>query len=203
VMSSRWKTIMLVLSYVLAIFFFSVLIQRICRGHCIYPPSEALILGVDDYFDGQLPSVWSKLLHRIRVQPFNLVAFFLFASAICHTFCCRFFLRLSHQLREKNVAKGKPIPDSFWVGILQFMGEVEVVFGFWVIPLFFSMAYFYGWEGAVQYLNNREYIEPTFVVIIMALASSRPIVVLAEDCLKWIAKLGGESVQAWWCVLLT
>jgi hypothetical protein len=37
----------------------------------------------------------------------------------------------------------------------------------------------------------------------MAIASTRPILQLAENCLRLLAKLGGEKPVAWWLVILT
>jgi hypothetical protein len=47
------------------------------------------------------------------------------------------------------------------------------------------------------------YTEPMFVVVIMALASTRPVVVFAEDALRRLVGLGGGSAAAWWVVILT
>ncbi|HYP16778.1 MAG TPA: putative Na+/H+ antiporter, partial [Opitutus sp.] len=44
--------------------------------------------------------------------------------------------------------------------------------------------------------------EPMFVVVIMALASTRPVLVFAEQCLRSVAKLGRESTAAWWLSIL-
>ena len=42
-----------------------------------------------------------------------------------------------------------------------------------------------------------------FVVIIMALASTRPVLLLAERCLRAVASLGGGRPIAWWLAILT
>jgi hypothetical protein len=46
------------------------------------------------------------------------------------------------------------------------------------------------------------YTEAVFVVVVMALASSRPIVSLAESLLRRVAWLGGATPAAWWCTIL-
>ena len=47
------------------------------------------------------------------------------------------------------------------------------------------------------------YTEPIFVVVIMALASTAPIVGLAESALRRVAGLGRGTPAAWWLTILT
>jgi hypothetical protein len=61
-----------------------------------------------------------------------------------------------------------------------------------------------GWDVAKTYLNYTvNYTEPLFVVVIMALASTRPIVSFAEAALRKIASLGRGTPAAWWFTILT
>src|SRR6476469_8002214 len=84
------------------------------------------------------------------------------------------------------------------------MGEVEVVFGLWAIALLVAMVAYVGWEASTHYFNDAvNYTEPLFVVVIMALASTRPIISLAESLLGRLARFGGSSPAAWWVVILT
>jgi hypothetical protein len=88
--------------------------------------------------------------------------------------------------------------------VLHFFGEVEAVFGIWVIPLVIVMTSQLGWQRTLKYLNGRvSFIEPIFVVIIMVIASTRPIIRLAESCLRFFARLGGGGPGAWWLAILT
>lgn len=162
-----------------------------------------LILNGSAYEDSHLETMTARLLFRIEAQPFNLVSFIIFLCAVIHTFLAPKFNIASIRLRQKNIDANRAIIDTFAVEFLRFMGEVEVIFGIWVIPLLVLMTISYNWSTSLHYLSHLDYIEPIFVVVIMALASSRPIVVLAEYCLKFIARLGGESVQAWWWCILT
>jgi hypothetical protein len=54
----------------------------------------------------------------------------------------------------------------------------------------------------VHYLNGVDFTEAMFVVAIMAIASTRPIVDLAESALRRLANLGGASPGAWWLSIL-
>lgn len=178
---------------------FSILCYEYCTHHLHIP----LNLQLDVYEDQQIVEMWNQLVHRVTIQPFNLVAFVIFLCAVFHTFFAHRITVLAYQLRDQNIQQGKAIIDSFGVEFLKFMGEVEVIFGFWVIPLMLAMTYFYNWDTAVAYLESQSYTEPLFVVVIMILAASRPIIKLAEGMLHFVAKLGGSSPSAWWWTILT
>ncbi len=78
-----------------------------------------------------------------------------------------------------------------------------MVFGLWTIPLVIAIITAHGWTTAKQYLNGTvNYTEPLFVVVIMALASTRPLVMLAETSLRSVARLGNSTPGAWWLVIL-
>jgi hypothetical protein len=87
--------------------------------------------------------------------------------------------------------------------LLHFLGEVEAVFGIWIVPLLVLMQLMVGVEPTSNYINARvNFTEPVFVVVIMAIASTRPILQLAENSLRLLARLGGERPVAWWLSIL-
>ncbi|MGA8165309.1 MAG: putative Na+/H+ antiporter [Waddliaceae bacterium] len=202
-MKNRWKALLLLLIYLAGVVLLVRFGYLICAGKCHLPADQSLILSLDGYHDDNITSIKEKLIHRIQVQPFNLIATALFACAIIHTFFAHYFTGLSEKMRQRNIRLKKEPYDSFAVEVLRFLGEVEVVFGIWVIPLFIAMAFSYNWNTSVQYINGLNYLEPTFVVVIMTLASTGPIIKLAEDCVRWVARLGGESASVWWWVIMT
>jgi Na+/H+ antiporter NhaD/arsenite permease-like protein len=51
-------------------------------------------------------------------------------------------------------------------------------------------------------MNGVKFTEPLFVVVIMALASTRPILRFAESCLRFFARFGRETPAAWWLSIL-
>jgi len=56
----------------------------------------------------------------------------------------------------------------------------------------------------VNYISHRvNFTEPMFVVVIMTLASTRPILKLSETIMWKIANLLGGSLTAWWFTILT
>ena len=169
---------------------------------------------LESYHDVGNPDVWTVLVSRMLAEPFNLVATVIFLLAIIHTFLAPKILGLSHRIQQAHEAKLREIhgPDleekiprhlrqSIPAAILHFLGEVEVVFGIWVIPLALLMWIYKGPEVTRHYLDQDvSYIEPLFVVVIMAIAASRPIVQFAVRILGLVA---GQSPARWWFALLT
>ncbi len=152
------------------------------------------------------------LLHvlgtRIQVEPFNAVATAIFLLAIVHTFAAARFIGLSHIVQrrhdERARARGREPLPSVAAEVLHFFGEVEVVFGLWAVVLMSAIAVGKGWPVATAYLNaGVNYTEAMFVVVIMALASTRPVVRFAEGALRRIANVGGCTPAAWWIAILT
>jgi hypothetical protein len=101
-------------------------------------------------------------------------------------------------------AQGRPCTPNLWAETLHFLGEVEVVFGLWAVVLLVATTIYAGWEAAKHYVNDSvNYTEPLFVVVIMALASTRPIIGFAESALRHVASIGGATPAAWWVTILT
>ena len=153
-------------------------------------------------------SLVSQLAGRLEIEPFNGVATAIFALAIVHTFMVGRFTALSHDVQQRHDeaarAADRPQTPSVMAEALHFLGEVEVVFGLWVLVLAVAITSYAGWDTTTRYLNSTvNYTEALFVVVIMALASTRPIVVLAEAALKRVADTGGATPAAWWITILT
>lgn len=143
-----------------------------------------------------------------------MLATAIFFLAIGHTFAAPMFLRLAHRLdaehrsrRQLAQGSGRPasVPEvSFKAEICHFLGEVEAVFGIWVIPLMFALTLIKGWPTARTYLGvGLNFTEPLFVVVVMTIAASRPILQLTERLLGSVAALGRGSAAAWWFSILT
>ena len=87
--------------------------------------------------------------------------------------------------------------------MFHFLGEIEVVFGLWVLPLMLGMTYYHGWEKTVAHLNSLQFTEPLFVLVVMTIAASRPVLIFAQGVMSLFAGLGSHSVAAWWLSILT
>jgi Putative Na+/H+ antiporter len=86
----------------------------------------------------------------------------LFALAVVHTFCVKWFEKLAHG-------------PSVHAGLWHWLAEVEVVFGFWAMVLVLCMFAAWGKGDTVAYLEGRNFTEPLFVFAIMVIAATRPI----------------------------
>jgi hypothetical protein len=149
------------------------------------------------------------LSHRASEQPFNVLATLVFLFAIIHTFLSSKFLALAHKFEhehEHEIEAGRASKNSVSMraGIFHFLGEVEAVFGLWVMPLAVGILYFYDWDTFIFYTATKvNYTEALFVVVIMALAATRPIVKLTELLMWKIARLFGGMLPAWWLTIMT
>jgi Putative Na+/H+ antiporter len=187
----------------------------------------AFPLPTDVYNDEDVSDLSERLAGRVRAEPFNLVATIIFFLAICHTFFASNFLSIAHRYEQRYDAL-----DDFEVGqhhksrgqghtgdiskiarerdrlrfkatVFHFLGEVEAVFGIWLVPLAIAIVFFKGWETMVRYFDRVEYTEAIFVFVIMAIASSKPVLRFAESCLSFFAAFGGKTPAAWWLSILT
>ncbi len=178
--------------------------------------AEPFPRALESYQDTKIPSIWGKLVFRAKAEPFNLVATLIFFGAIAHTFAASRLMRLSHYYqhrhdhdlaeREKSgetVGTDGRRPVSFPATVLHFLGEIEAIFGIWLIPLIVAISLSFGWGRAVQYVDGVNYTEAIFVVIIMTLSSTRPIMKIASDGVAQIVKLGRSSPAAWWLAIMT
>ena len=168
---------------------------------------------LESYQDGHMTDLAEILAHRFHENPFNLVASIIFACAICHTFLASQFLKIAHKWEQAHQERKKAHlqeEDDAWSDphlgseVMHFLGEVEVIFGLWVLPLMAAALFYFDWSDMVHYISGKvNYTEPMFVVVIMALASTRPVVKLAENCLGIFARMGGNTPAAWWVSILT
>jgi hypothetical protein len=164
--------------------------------------------SLESYPSAADQSLAAELGMRVQIEPFNAVATAVFLFAILHTFAAARFAALAHRMQhrrdEEAVAHGEQTSPSVRAELLHFLGEVEVVFGLWAVLLLVAITGYAGWEVAKHYVNDTvNYTEALFVVVIMALASTRPVVAFSESALRRIAATGGATPAAWWATILT
>ena len=143
----------------------------------------------------------------MTADGFSRIATLIFALAIAHTFgagaIAAFARRVQRRHDDDARARGVPLSPSVAAELLHLFGEVEAVFAIWAVVLLVAMSMALGWEAARHYVNDTvTYTEPLFVVVIMALASTRPVIGLAEGMLRRVAELGGRTPGAWWVSIL-
>ena len=156
--------------------------------------------------DYPLPSpegLIATLADRIAIDPFNAIASRQSSAAVIDTLRGREVADLAHEIEHRQDARARaegrvPAP-SVAAEVLHFFGEVEVVFGLWAVALLTLATVYHGWEPAKHYFNETvNYTEALFVVVIMALASTRPIIGFAEAALRRWRRSGGGTPVAWW-----
>jgi membrane-bound acyltransferase YfiQ involved in biofilm formation len=113
-------------------------------------------------------------LHSVKV-----FSTWIFAIALVHTLGASRILALSHRFAH----------DSLSANLLHFLGEVEVVFGFWAMVLMGWIAFQFGNDHVIEYLRTVNFTEPVFVFVIMARTATRPIVDGAANLIGALARL--------------
>lgn len=153
-------------------------------------------------------SVSDTLQAAIAAEPFRLWTAIVFFLAVLHTLFARKFTQFAEWVEHRQAIEG--IHDSPLPKILHYFGEVEVIFGIWIFPLVAVLAYFHDFDYAVHYFDKLFFVEPLFVLTVMVVSSTRPIVDFVEMLLEKAARLltviTGDAAEipvwAWWLVIL-
>jgi hypothetical protein len=113
--------------------------------------------------------------------------------------------RLEHKLHALQKKEGV-MPDErafrardrlqFRAQLFHFLGEIEAVFGIWLIPVALAIVIMKGWTALTGYAAASDPAEAVFVVVIMAIASSHPVLRFAEACLAKVAARAGSTPAA-------
>ena len=149
-------------------------------------------LPVDSYHDQQIPSLFGKLTGRIQREPLNLIATIIFLAAIIHTFLTAQFRKIAHRYQQRyeaiedllHATDGSPGSGKehdkliFRAQLFYFMGEVEAVFGIWLVPLFVAIIAFHGWSTMVDYVGQVNVAGSSFLSCVRLSHAAEP----AGDC---------------------
>jgi hypothetical protein len=103
----------------------------------------------------------------------------LFAVAILHTFLVKKFAEISHRYPKGSMG------ENFF----HLLAEIEVVFGFWAGVFVVFLAATLSPEGAIGYVESRNYTEPVFVFVIMTVCSTKPVLNFAARMMGGLARL--------------
>ncbi|MBX3023006.1 MAG: putative Na+/H+ antiporter [Bdellovibrionales bacterium] len=107
------------------------------------------------------------------------IATLCFAVAILHTFSVKVFQGLAHRFPQGSVGEN----------LFHLLGEIEVVFGIWAgIFILLAMALF-GTQEPLAYLESRNFTEPLFVFVIMAVCASKPILHFCERFIRAVGAI--------------
>ncbi len=126
------------------------------------------------------PSLLQKLLEPLMPpNSFEILATVLFAIALIHTFCVKRFAHWAHLYPKGSIQEN----------LLHFLAETEVVFGLWAAVLFAGIAALSQSVGAaVAYVEGLNFTEPQFVLVVMVVAATRPVVRLGETIISVVAR---------------
>ena len=116
----------------------------------------------------------------MTAAPIEILATTLFALAVMHTFAVKKFAQWAHRYPKGS------IPEN----LFHFLAETEVVFGLWAGALFVGIIALKGnVHDAIAYIESLNYTEPKFVLVVMVVAATRPVVKLAENFISLVARL--------------
>jgi hypothetical protein len=107
------------------------------------------------------------------------LAALLFGLAIVHTFLVKYFRKLAHHFEEGSVG------ENFF----HLLGEVEIVFGLWAALLLVMIAGLSSPQAALAYLDSRNFSEPAFVFVILAVCSTQPVLDMTEAVVSFISQM--------------
>jgi hypothetical protein len=110
----------------------------------------------------------------------ELFATICFGLAVLHTFSSKRVLFWCHRFPS----------DSMAARTLHFLAEPEIIFGLWAAAFFLGLAVLQRSIGeAVNYVESLNFIEPKFVLVVMVVAATKPVVKLAETVISLAARL--------------
>jgi hypothetical protein len=108
------------------------------------------------------------------------IATICFSLAVLHTFLVSKISKWAHRYPE----------GSFAENLIHFLSETEIIFGLWAAALFSSIIAVEGsFKGAIAYIDGLNFTEPKFVLVVMVMAASKPVVLLAEKFLAFLTAL--------------
>lgn len=137
-------------------------------------------------------------------SQFELFTFVIFICAVIHTFLTPSFYSLYHQydrMALRNTKKSnhyRSLSEIFYL-----LSEVELVFGFWILPLALGLFFISDLDFLVSYLQTRDYTYALYMTVVVAFVSTKPIVHISEKILEAFSKLGGNHPRSWWWTILT
>lgn len=112
-----------------------------------------------------------------RIPSLQVLGTVCFALAVLHTFSAKPITELRHRFPE-----GSALNNFF-----HYLGEVEVVFGFWAFIFLVVCSFLVGVTPSVAYLDTVNFTEPVFVFCIMCIAATRPILDGAQAVISFVA----------------
>lgn len=111
--------------------------------------------------------------------PVEFLSTVLFITAIIHTFL----------VGQIQVIANRQRPGSILRKILHYLAEVELVFGIWSLVFLITILFVHGPFYVLNYIADINYTEAAFVVVIMCMSATRPVILLAQSIVNFFSKL--------------
>jgi len=167
----------------------------------VFPPA------LDSYSGEAGLAVFDILARRAAAEPLLAVATGLFFLALVHTFLAPKILALAHRLEKRRPTQAdgdESTAKTFRIEMLHLLGEIEAVFLIWGVPLLAAIIWSRGFAAAEYFVGHLvQFAEPMFVVVILTIAASRPVLQVAERAIGLLASAGRKTPLAWWLAILT
>jgi Na+/H+ antiporter NhaD/arsenite permease-like protein len=113
-----------------------------------------------------------SISHFILKQSLtSKLALVFFIVAIMHTFLTHKLKKLSHSFRQGSLSEK----------ICHFLGEVEIVFGFWSFVFLIVLYFIKDQDYVFNYLSKVRYTEAVFVVVVMCISATKPILQMTKN----------------------
>jgi len=143
------------------------------------------------------------------LDPFDYLATGFFFLAVFHTLVSPVLFGKGEALIDYAWQRsGGKMTRSHWLyffGVLvRYLGEVEIIFGLWLLPLLMVSLYRFGWNATLEKLKLKtEYTEALFVAVLMIISSAQPILYISQRLIGCFARITKDSVTCWWFLILT
>ncbi len=117
-----------------------------------------------------------------RMELASTVIFF---CAVIHTFFAGFFKKLSHKYENHKIKSA----------ICHILSEIELIFVIWACLFIIAMIILQGFHNSLNYLTNLRFTEPFFVLTLMMVTGTKPIIHIANSVSENIASILCEKFK--------
>lgn len=106
------------------------------------------------------------------------IATVFFVLSLLHSFSVSWFAKISHRFEKGSIR------ESFF----HLLGEIEAVFGIWAFVFILLWMLYSGPSDAIRYIDGLNMTEPMFIFCIMILASTKPLVLAAQNVILFLSE---------------
>lgn len=140
----------------------------------------------------------------MKHSTFQLISTLIFLCALIHTFLTPYFYDFSQAFLKKKKSNSTHFRKYYFLSVVFYLlSEVEIVFGVWLIPLLITYGVMEKYQTMTHYLGSISYVEALFIMVIVVIIGSRPIITFSEKILEHFARIGGDTGASWWWTILT